>query len=355
MKGWLGTVAVLWFAWGCGSRTELRDANVSDPTDVPEPELPRADVLDCPTSADDPRLPRGGVGDELVIDSADFLEVRPDAWHWSVVADGCDEILPAPRYDIGVDNEPELSLRPARPGAHRVRLEVTTDDGAIDSCEFEVTVLGRGLRVELCWDTSTQTDLDLYLHRPNDESAWYRPGSTRPDELAFDDTTCNPANCGADLRLGLGRVDWGYADSPTEWCDPFTTDTGFLVQGICPNPRASTDNNQVLATGTAEVIQLDTPSPGERFRIMVQNFDNGPATPHVYVYCGSASAYLPPPGSPPNFQAPGGAGIQARFGTMWRPADVEIYADASGVTTGCQVEPLLLGEAPYVTIDDPRY
>lgn len=319
-------------------------------------------MLDCPTAADDPRLPRGGVGEEVVIDGTAFItsplgderDALVKTWQWSVVNEGCDRILPAPRYGLSFADQAQVAFRPARPGVYRMQLEVETPSGGHDACEFDLNVIGRGLRVELCWNTSTQTDLDLYLHQPDNESPWYVEGTTLPS-AGFNNATCNPANCPPLLRLDQPRVDWGYAESPIEYCDAYSTEAEFIAQGICPNPRASTDNNQELATGTAEVIQLDNPRHGQRFRIMVQNYSNGAAAPEVFVYCGSAPAYLGPPGNPPNFQAPGGQLPGQGFGVMWRPADVEVHTDGAGVTLGCEVEPLFLGEGPYVTIDDPSY
>lgn len=294
------------------------------------------------------------MGEEVTIDGTALIMSPVTSWQWSVVNEGCDRILPAPRYGLGSADQAQVVFRPARPGVYRMQLEVKSAAGERDTCEFDLNVMGRGLRVELCWDTSTETDLDLYLHRPNDESAWYAEGSTHPIG-GFDNATCNPANCPPLLREQQPRVDWGYAGSPIDYCDAYSTEAEFIAQGICPNPRASTDNNQELATGTAEVIQLDNPRQGERFRILVQNFSNGAASPEVFIYCASAPAYLGPPGTPTNFQTEGGEWFGQGFGVMWRPADVEIQTDATGATIGCLVEPLLLGESPYVTIDDPSY
>jgi len=58
---------LLGMALGCGSRTELRDAE--EQTGL---------LLECPTTPNDPRLPSGYVGEELVIDSRDFATSEID-------------------------------------------------------------------------------------------------------------------------------------------------------------------------------------------------------------------------------------------------------------------------------------
>jgi hypothetical protein len=207
--------------------------------------------------------------------------------------------------------------------------------------------------VELCWDTSTTTDLDLYLHRPNSTAPWFDPAAY--DVIhGMNDDTCNTANCGAkprtDLGVVLARADWGNADSPLAWCTAGPSAADFLALGRCPNPRAGVDNNQDLATGTSEVIQLDNPDEGGTYRVMAQNFDNNPAAPEVFVYCAGrlAGSFGPPP-RPPRFVA------QSRgvFGVMWRAVDITATLDGAGTAVGCAAVEVPKDQA--VTIDDPRY
>jgi hypothetical protein len=324
----------------------------------PVPEL----ELECPTSIDDDRLPYGFVGDELAIDGGLFVTGDVAAWNYGVVAEKCDEILPSPRYTLLDPTSQVTRFRPARPGSYHMVLTVTAPGGGRESCEFELPVQGRGLRVELCWDTSTSTDLDLYLHEPNDEAPWFPLDAISVNQGVRASPSCNGVNCTATYRDDFDTaysVDWGYPDSPLDFCDPFSSEAGFYDLGFCPNPRASTDNNQRLVSGTAEVVQLDNPGDQDRFRIMVQNFSNLSADPRVYVYCGRAEAVFYSPGTPPGFVAPGDLGGLFRIGAMWRPGDVETWVDGDGTTVGCLVEPLYLNgdpdQGPYVTIDDPRY
>jgi hypothetical protein len=238
-----------------------------------------------------------------------------------------------------------VRFQPSRPAFYHFTLEVVGAAGDRTSCKLEVPVAGVGLRVELCWDTSTTTDLDLYLHTPFDREPWFTRGSFNIAS-GLNDTTCNTSNAAAALRQPP-RVDWGFADSPLNACNtPSFQD--FLGVGRCPNPRAADDNNQEIATGTTERMQLDNPGGGQRFRVMVQNFSNLPARPHVFVYCGGqrAGSFEAPP-SPPNFMAndPG------TYGVMWRAADVTTNWDAQGKIS-CGISPV---SESALTVDDSRY
>jgi hypothetical protein len=324
------------------------------PTDVAPVEDAGAHILlDCPTTLDDPRLPPLAPGHPGQIDGYALTRVPVSSFRWSVVHQGCDTMLPEPRYAVSGTSSPVVTFAPARPGAYELGLEIQTADGRRESCAFQVWAAGQGLLVELCWDTNTSVDLDLYLHRPDTDDPWFAADSF--DVLSgIDSSTCNTSNCAAQLRFNRSRADWGYPDSPLERCETGPDWTGFLSLGRCPNPRAADDNNQTIATGTAELVQLDNPLDGQTFRIMVQNFENGPAEPHVYVYCGGVlQHHLPPPAWPPDFWLSGASG----FGVMWRPADVRVQVNANGVTTGCTVQELRSpnSDTDYVTIDDPSY
>jgi hypothetical protein len=214
------------------------------------------------------------------------------------------------------------------------------------ACNLEVPVEGVGLRVELCWNTSTSTDLDLYLHTPFNQAPWFDPSATSVN-VAINDDTCNTSNATAALRLP-SRLNWGYADSPPAACNT-PSFQGFLALGRCPNPRAADDNNQSIANGTTERMQLDNPRQGQRFRVMAQNFTNSPAQPHVFVYCSGEKAFAADaPLEPRNFVA-GSPGV---FGVMWRAVDITTSLDATG-RVRCAVEPVTGRTA--LTIDDPSF
>jgi hypothetical protein len=236
-------------------------------------------------------------------------------------------------------------FQPSRPSRYHLTLQATDSIGRQASCKLEVPVKGVGMRVELCWDTSTSTDLDLYLHKPSDQQPWFTPGATSIAS-GLDNTTCNTSNCSADLR-GKPRIDWGYADSPLAACRT-PSFQGFVNGGRCINPRAADDNNQQIASGTTERMQLDNPKSGQSFRVMAQNFSNTRATPHVFVYCGGERAgAFDAPASPSGFLT----GNPGTWGVMWRAADVVTMVDAAG-NVACSANPVGAGA---VTINDSRF
>jgi hypothetical protein len=299
----------------------------------------------CQLTGDDPRV-AGIKPDEIAhLDGADFVIGDVRSYHWTVQMEDCDQVVQNAQFILQDVDSRVLTFQPSRPGFYHFTLDVTGASGEHSSCKLEVPVEGSGMRVELCWDTSTTTDLDLYLHTPFNEEPWFARGSTHVAQ-GLNGTTCNTSNGAAILRDGLPRVDWGYADSALSACNspPFQA---FLGTGRCPNPRAADDNNHTIAIGTTERMQLDNPADGQRFRVMVQNFDNSPARPHVFVYCGGQrSAAFDAPAAPNNFVAE----IEGVYGVMWRAADITTKVNPSGKVS-CQAQPV----PNSLTIDDPRF
>ena len=300
----------------------------------------------CQLLGDDPRV-AGIRPDEIAsLRGSDFVIGDVKSYHWTVQMEDCDAVVQDAQFRLQGADSPVVNFQPSRPGIYHFTLEATGVGGDRTSCKLAVPVAGVGMRVELCWDTSTTTDLDLYLHTPFDREPWFTPGSRSLPE-GLNGTTCNTSNATADLRFPP-RVNWGYADSPLNACNTPSFD-GFLGVGRCPNPRAANDNNQSIATGTTERMQLDNPRNAQRFRVMVQNFNNLPARPHVFVYCGGQqAASVDAPSTPANFQINGG-GV---FGLMWRAADIVTQVDAAGKVS-CSTVPVT--ERPAVTIDDPTF
>jgi hypothetical protein len=201
------------------------------------------------------------------------------------------------------------------------------------------------MRIELCWDTSTTTDLDLYLHTPFTRAPWFSGAGSIIDGL--DASTCNTSNCAAGLRDET-RVDWGYPDSPLSACRTPSFEE-LLDLGRCPNPPAAADNNQQIAIGTTERMQLDNPREGETFRVMAQNFSNQFARPHVFVYCGGQRAgAFDAPAVPANFVSDI---LPTVFGVMWRAADIVTHVDAAGKVS-CDALPV---KEDATTIENPKF
>jgi hypothetical protein len=303
-------------------------------------------AMRCELEGNDARV-AGIKPDELAtLDGAQFVTGNVKSYHWALQKEDCDAVVPDAEFTLEGENERVVKFQPSRPAFYHFTLQATDFAGNMASCKLEVPVEGVGMRVELCWDTSTTTDLDLYLHNPSDQAAWFAPGADGIDE-GLNNTTCNTSNGVAELRNGHARVDWGYADSPLSACNTPSFD-GFVPSGRCPNPRAADDNNQEIATGTTERMQLDNPRSGETFRVMVQNFSNAPARPHIFVYCGGekAASFDAPP-TPSNFVSPN----PGTFGVMWRAADVTTFIDETG-KTWCKAVRLASGG---VTNDDTSF
>jgi hypothetical protein len=298
----------------------------------------------CELVGDDPRVAGIKLDEVSSLDANDFVSGDVKSYHWTVRTEDCDAVVQNAQFKLQGADSQVVKFQPSRPAFYHFTLDVTGLGGDHASCKLEVPVEGIGMRVELCWDTSTTTDLDLYLHSPFNRNPWFTPGS---DSIGagLSGETCNTSNCAADLR-GFDRVDWGYADSALTACNTPSFE-GFANFGRCPNPRAANDNNQDIAIGTTERMQLDNPHEGETFRVMAQNFDNEPARPHIFVYCGGERAgAFDAPLQPPDFvNNPKGA-----FGVMWRAADVTAHVDAAG-NVSCSAVPVANG----VTLDNSSF
>jgi len=323
-------VGWLLVTFGCGARTELLvdGENNEDDTTI-EPLQMR-----CELEGNDARVAGIKPGEMATLDGADFVVGDVKAYRWQLQKDDCDGVVKDAELKLRGGNTRVVTFQPSHPAFYHFTLEATDARGRKASCGLEVPVEGVGMRVELCWDTSTTTDLDLYLHTPFNQNPWLTRGSPSID-VGLNNDTCNTSNAVAELRYGQARVDWGYADSALAACKTPSFD-GFLPTGRCPNPRAADDNNQSIANGTTERMQLDNPLDGQTFRVMVQNFNNLPARPHVFVYCGGQkAASFDAPSSPANFvsQAPGA------FGVMWRAADITTSVDSAGKVS-CRALPV---------------
>ena len=330
----------------CGARTGL-DESFTDGGRPPPL------VLTCPSGPDDPRLPLFELDAPVSLDGTRFVSGDVRHWHWDLVREDCDAVVANPEFTLQGGETSQLTFQALRPSPYHFTLHVVGAAGDKGTCDFEVPTEGRGLRVELCWNTSQNTDLDLYLHNPFDNAPWYDPSAPSVSD-GINESTCNVVNCVANLRLGHPRVDFGYPDSPLSNCRGGPGAAEFQALGRCPNPRAREDNNQSLATGVAERIQLDNPKDRQTFRVMVQNFSNSSAEPHVFGYCGGKKAgEAQPPKAPAGFVAL----IPRIFGVMWRAADITAHASSSGETTDCafSLPAAPDGSMPYVTVNDPTF
>ena len=175
-------------------------------------------MTNCQLVGDDPRV-AGIKPDEVAsLDGADFVVGDVKSYHWTVQMEDCDAVVKDAQFKLaGVDSR-VVKFQPSRPGFYHFTLQVTGLGGDQSSCKLEVPVAGAGMRVELCWDTSTTTDLDLYLHTPFDREPWFARGSETVvnGNQRYD---LQHLERGSDAASGLPRVNWGYADSPLNACN----------------------------------------------------------------------------------------------------------------------------------------
>lgn len=250
-------------------------------------------------------------------------------------------------------------------GTYRVRANVLRADTSESSCEFPVYVQGRGLRVELFWDTqggigSSGVDLDLHV-APIDRAR------SQPAQW-FSQDDCHYANG----RAPGGAVTWGLSPSdqrflPSEspsLCRNAPPPWGQLWEqsGRCWNPRLDTDTttcDRTVANASdprfcfAESVAIDVMPDDVTFRVMV-NFYRDHGT------CSDATTTNDV--SHPTLIVSCGAGIRTEIGTIdrgglvsmscrdnpaigsanwsWLAADIRRVDNACGVR-GCVVEPLL--------------
>jgi len=314
----------------------------------------RAEIT-CPAPGD-VRVPDGLPFATYPLRGALFFIGEARSWRWQIRGGPCDALLPRPTFTTSGLTGRDASFTPTLSGDYTVTLTVVTAAGTTLTCTFVVHIAGPGLRVELCWDTSTTVDLDLYVHSPRNTGPWFDgPGSPLTTTNL---NSCNWSDCEAELRGTRGRAEWGYARSPIASCasGPHGPEWRSLV-GNCPNPRLDIDNNLVKATGVPENINVDVPREGDRFRVMVQNFTGTAARPMVNIYCGGRlrATVGAAPDTLPSFTGSSGA---TSVGAMWRALDVVAHVDAAGMTTGCDVTPLHPPGAAtgfFVTRDDPSY
>jgi hypothetical protein len=283
-------------------------------------------------------LPEGQPYTDYVISGANFFPAPTMGWQWTVVGGPCDQLLQSTSgqtsYTLSGATTSQVTFHPTLSGDYTFSMTVTDILGTPHSCTFVVHVRGPGLRVEACWDTTGQADLDLHLHRhrPGTQTPWFTTGLTgmniNPDDCYYE-------NCKAD---GFSdRPNWSLANSPLQECVGSPEGAQWMSLGYCANPRLDIDN--VATPGVPENINVDDPRDGQRFRVMVHYYGGDVVThPMVNIYCGGhlLGTYGAAPDLVPGFNQGGDFGM----GKMWRVVDVTTAVDAGGNTTGCQLTPL---------------
>jgi hypothetical protein len=312
-----------------------------------------ASKLTCPAPGD-PRTPDAQPWLPYALDATRFYDGNDAlAYRWEIRGSPCD------RYFQTLDSSAtpqsgKLSFYIANTataqtnavftlsGSYEVTLIVTTPLGEI-RCQWFLHVRAPGLRVELCWDKTgpiAQTlgnavDLDLHLGKQGKTSGWDTTSDCYWKTCRGDKTPFNYANTTA-LSTCTGPNAQNYA--------------AYSVIGFCPNPRLDADNrldSQSRATYIPENINLDNPSVGDQFRVMVQyntnvladslSADAGTAPsiaahPIVNVYC--AGELRGSFGGDPEQTGDAEELEMSQPGAMWRVADIAISS------AGCALTPL---------------
>jgi hypothetical protein len=310
---------------GIGPRGEACDSQDNNCNGCADDSPECCDVsLTCPGSQD---LPEGQPFTDYVIDGTLFNAGAVTSWQWTVTGGPCDQLLaPNVSYTLAGQTTSQLTFRPTLSGDYRVKVRMTLADGSVFECEFIVHVRGPGLRVELCWDTDGQVDIDLHLHQPDNTNPWF----SRPADCYFGD-------CKASSTFNI--ADWGYANSPLAECEGGPQGDLWTALGYCRNPRLDIDN--IDEVGIPENINVDLPEDGKSYRVGVHYFSGFARTkPLVNVYCGGflKATYGAAPDTVPGFNS--NLAAESGVGPFWHVVDVTPQVDATGVTTGCALAPL---------------
>lgn len=238
------------------------------------------------------------------------------AWQWTITGGDCDNILPHPTFAVFNGKNTTVGINPIgtqtsglgsngqqhgyvvgpNDQAHQIfpAFSLSGDytvqgefnlNGQHYVCSIQVQVRAPGLRVELCWDSVGNNDVDLHLGRLQGSSGnhgWCEQGSG-DDDCYYADT----------------KPSWGYSQSPDDACVGW----GSKGSAPCNNPRLDKDNIScdTLVTNPAgsgtlfggdfcgpENINLDNPSAGQQFLVAAHAYDISSAKPHLNVYCDGA-------------------------------------------------------------------
>jgi hypothetical protein len=313
--------------WPTGETCDTLDNNCNGCADD-HPDCCEPADLACPAPG---TLPEGQPFTDYVIDGTMFYPGPAQSWSWTVVGGPCDQLLFATSgttsYTLTGANTSQVTFHPTLSGDYTFTMTVVAADGTVYTCTFIVHVRGPGVRVELCWDTTGQSDVDLHLHRSGSTVDWFD-----------DNDDCFYSNCAASSYLfGFGAAQWGYANSPLAECSGGPQGAIWTQVGSCHNPRLDIDN--ISTVGIPENINVDNPNNMDSFRVMVHYYGGSVVShPMVNIYCGGflTATYGAAPNQVQGFDQAGGFG----GGDMWKVADVEATVMA-GVTTGCDITALL--------------
>jgi hypothetical protein len=271
--------------------------------------------LACPTEAIAPPL------QPYRLDGPAVLGTTGENWRWTLRAPPNSAVR-----GVLAPTNPVTQFTPDVSGEYLVSVTFTDDKGNTQGCSWIVRVRGKGLRVEMRWNTFGQVDVDLHLHRPGNTQPWCT------------DNDCYFANC----QRSPNAVNWGYANSTGTDCPGGT--------GTCDNPRLDIDN---ISTTTPENINVDNPNNGDTFRIMAHMYSGTRTTnPVITIYCGGLVKAVFGEAPDRVVLDQSDAGCQ---GDTWRVADVTMQVDPGTGLTDCTVTPLVRAGGYDVRTNDASF
>ena len=291
--------------------TEICDTKDNDcdgcSDDIPDCEA----SLACPTEVTAPPLQL------YVLDGPAVLGTTGTGWSWTLRAPPNSAVR-----GVAAPTAARTTFTPDVSGDYLVSVTFTDDKGNTQGCSWIVKVRGKGLRVEMRWNTFGSVDMDLHLHRalPN-TNPW-----------------CGGDSCGWYNCKAGGSINWGYANSTGLDCPGGTA--------TCKNPRLDIDN---ISSAAPENINLDNPRDGETFRVMAHMFSGSSSTnPVITIYCGGLVRAIF--GEVPDrvtftdagASCGGTTGGGSPGGQSWRVADVTMSVDAATGLMDCTVAPIIL-------------
>ena len=315
---------------GISPSPERCDSLDNDCNGCVDDELCCSPPIECPDS-NHPTLQGAAPFTDFVIDGANYYHGTAVRWEWTVSSGPCDDVLGVNSYTVnGNDtigytaNSQQITLRFKLSGEYTITMRVYYTDTDYYECIFILRVAGPGLRVELCWDTNDDTDIDLHMMKQGAGTSY----CTTPGD-------CYYGNCAA--YSYQDHAVWGSANSNISACQGSQYGSDWASDfGYCPNPRLDIDN--IAAGPIPENINVDTPTNGSTYRVRVNFWGGGgiPTHPVVNIYCDGArlATFGYPNANQVTMTTSGGC----TSGQHWRVADVTTAV--SGGTTTCTVTSL---------------
>lgn len=228
------------------------------------------------------------INGKLIYDSGHkFNDADTATWEWTLTKGPCDIVLGTTSFktkgattEAGLSGEGTASATVSGvglsqfkvnfilSGSYILKLKVTRPNGEVYECEWVLRVVSKGLRIELCWDTTGTVDVDLHLAKVGTSSGWDSSGKA-----------CYYGNC-----KNTGTPDWGYPTTTNAILNQTTLE--FEQNKTAYNPRLDIDN--ISKVGVPENINIDNPNNGDTFRIGVNYYSSKTVLTHpvVNVYCG---------------------------------------------------------------------